>query len=132
VYAAQPVVIDRPVWRADLLETVDGPAGSWDRTHHHPRFRGWEPGPRQYDEGLTADPLAWLSAQLSDLSGLLAGAELPLDTVGPSDAADLAAAAPLIAATVGSLLEKVRAGALGNPPAGADLSELAGARVGWL
>src|SRR5262249_40422250 len=35
IYAAQPIVIDRPVWRADLLESVDGPAGSHDRTHHH-------------------------------------------------------------------------------------------------
>jgi hypothetical protein len=24
IYAAQPIVIDRPVWRADLLETVAG------------------------------------------------------------------------------------------------------------
>ena len=44
IYAAQPIVIDRPVWRADLFETVAGAPGSHDRTHHHPHFRGWEPG----------------------------------------------------------------------------------------
>jgi hypothetical protein len=125
-------VIDRPIWRADLLETIDGPPGSGDRTHHHPRFRGWEPGRRQYDEALTADPLAWLRAQLSDLPGLLAGADLPAASVGPSDARDLASASGEIAATVGALLEEVRAGTLGNPPEGASMAELAGARVGWL
>ncbi len=53
IYAFQPIVIDRPVWRADLLESVTGRRGSYDRTHHHPRVRGWEPGGRQYDPGLT-------------------------------------------------------------------------------
>src|SRR5437588_5253504 len=48
IYAAQPIVIDRPIWRADLLESVAGPVGSHDRTHHHPHFRGWEPGTRKY------------------------------------------------------------------------------------
>lgn len=132
VYAAQPIVIDRPVWRADLLETIEGDPGSWDRTHHHPRFRGWEPGRRQYDEKLTGDPLAWLEGRLRDLPGLLEGAGLAADTVGPDDAAHLAAAAPQIVAAVAGLLEAVRAGELGNPPAGAEPAELIGARVGWL
>ena len=44
-YSAQPIEIGRPVWRADLLESVEGPPGSFDRTHHHPAFTGWEPGP---------------------------------------------------------------------------------------
>lgn len=129
IYAAQPIVIDRPVWRADLFETVDGPVGSQDRTHHHPRFRGWEPGRRQYDEGLTADPVAWLAARLSDLTGLLEGAELDRDLVGPDDARQLAESAPQIAAEVGELLARVRAGELAHPPETADS---AGARVGWL
>lgn len=132
VYAAQPVVIDRPIWRADLLETLAGPPGSWDRTHHHPRFRGWEPGPRQYDPDLTADPMAWLARRLSDLPGLLAGAEMASEVVGANDAAGLAAAAGSISAAVGDLLARVRAGELGNPPEGASMEELAGARVGWL
>jgi hypothetical protein len=132
VYAAQPVVIDRPIWRADLLETVDGPPGSWDRTHHHPSFRGWEPGRRQYDPELSADPIAWVAARLSDLPGLLAGASLADDTVGPTDVAELASTAGSISATVSDLLARVRAGELARPPEGATRSELAGARVGWL
>jgi hypothetical protein len=138
VYAAQPIVIDRPIWRADLLETVDGPPGSGDRFHHHPIFRGWEPGHRKYDEEIKADPAGWLENQLSDLPALLAGAQVPTDEVGPAEAAQLAAAAPQIAATVAALMEKVRAGELGRAPeAGpndADEADVAvtGVRAGWL
>ncbi|MGH9115929.1 MAG: hypothetical protein ACRDWW_08890 [Acidimicrobiales bacterium] len=133
IYAAQPIVIDRPVWRADLLESVDGPAGSFDRTHHHPRFRGWEPGSRQFEPAMSADPVGWLTGRLADLPGLLAGAEIDQDEVGPDDARLLAGAAPEIAATVASLLERVRAGELGRPPAGVAAGETpSSARVGWL
>jgi hypothetical protein len=132
IYAAQPIVIDRPVWRADFLETVDGPSGSYDRTHHHPRFRAWEPGHRQYDSDLTADPITWLETRLQDLPGLLAGAEMGAEASGPSDAADLAARAPDIAAAVAGLLERVRAGELARAPEGAETGASQGARTGWL
>ena len=133
VYAAQPIVIDRPVWRADLLESVDGPPGSHDRTHHHPNFRGWEPGRRRFEDGLTDDPLGWLTAQLSDLPSLLAGAEMPLEAVGPSDARQLAAAAPGITEAVADLLGRVRAGELAQPPEPAGNGDSpAGARISWL
>ena len=133
VYAAQPIVIDRPVWRADLLETVAGQPGSHDRTHHHPRFRGWEPGRRQYDEGMTGDPIGWLQQRLEDLPGLLAGAELDPSVAGPHDAAEMAAAAPQIAATVRDLLQRVRAGELGREPVtDPDAPAAAGVRASWL
>ncbi|MDA8046181.1 MAG: hypothetical protein M0Z30_13240 [Actinomycetota bacterium] len=132
VYAAQPIVIDRPVWRADLLETVAGEAGSHDRTHHHPRFRAWEPGRRRYEPGLSADPLTWLQQQLEDLPGLLAGAELPAGSAAPGDAAAMARTAPQITDVVRDLLARVRSGELGRPPEGAAPRELAGARVSWL
>src|SRR6516225_89022 len=133
VYAAQPIVIDRPVWRADLFESVAGRPGSHDRTHHHPRFRGWEPGKRQYDEALTADPVGWLTARLEDLPGLLKGAEIDADVAGPDDARQLADSAPAIAGTVSSLLARVRAGELGGPPEGTAPGEpVTDARVGWL
>jgi hypothetical protein len=131
IYAAQPIVIDRPVWRADLFETVAGPPGSHDRTHHHPRFRAWEPGKREYDPEMTADPVGWVAGQLADLPGLLAGADLPGDAAGPRDAKELADAATEIAATVGRLLAGVRAGELGQPPEGG-ADEVVGARTGWL
>ena len=133
VYAAQPIVIDRPIWRADLLETVDGKPGSHDRTHHHPRFRGWEPGKRQFEPELSSDPIAWLTGRLQDLPSLLEGAEIDPDETGANDAADLAKAAPEIAAAVESLLARVRNGELAKPPdflaAGDDFT---GARVSWL
>jgi hypothetical protein len=135
IYAAQPIVIDRPLWRADFLETVDGPPGSYDRTHHHPKFRAWEPGRRKYEAELTADPIAWLEAQLRDLPRLLAGADITSDEPGPLDAAELAGAAPEIAAAVARLLERVRGGELARPPdAQREPREPAsvGARTGWL
>jgi hypothetical protein len=116
VYAAQPIVIDRPVWRADLLESVAGPPGSHDRTHHHPRFRGWEPGGRHYDPALSEDPIGWLAKQLANLPGLLAGAELQDNEIGSDDARALAAAAPDIAGAVAALLGRVRAGELAKAP----------------
>ena len=136
VYAAQPVVIDRPIWRADLLETVDGTPGSHDRTHHHPRFRGWEPGRRQFEPELSADPIGWLTGRLQDLGSLLAGAEIDPDEVGANDAVELANAAPEIAAAVESLLVRVRNGELAKPPdslaGGGDRGDSSGARVSWL
>ena len=36
IYSAQTIEIGDLIWRADLLESVDGPPGSFDRTHHHP------------------------------------------------------------------------------------------------
>jgi hypothetical protein len=116
IYAAQPIVIDRPVWRADLLESVEGPVGSHDRTHHHPRVRGWEPGSRQFEVSLSENPIGWLTEQLGNLPELLAGADLESAEVGPDDARQLAGAAPEIAGTVASLLDRVRAGELGQPP----------------
>src|SRR2546427_3409574 len=45
IYSAQPITVGRPIWRADLLESVAGAPGSFNRTHHHPACQGWEPGP---------------------------------------------------------------------------------------
>jgi hypothetical protein len=131
IYAAQPILIDRPIWRADLLETVAGPPGSHDRTHHHPRFRGWEPGRRQFDREMMHDPIGWLTDRLQDLPGLFEGAEMDPADAGPDDAADLAAAAPEIARTVQDLLARVRKGELAKEPAGG-AEALTAARVGWL
>jgi hypothetical protein len=116
VYSAQPIEVGQPIWRADLLESVDGRAGSFDRTHHHPRFTGWNPGRRVFVPELSADPLGWLGTQLADLGALLASAGLPADTAGPGDARDLREAAPEIVAAARRLLDRVHAGELGLPP----------------
>ena len=131
IYAAQPIVIDRPVWRADFLETAEGPPGSYDRTHHHPRFRGWEPGRRQFDPQMTEDPIGWLEKRLQDLPALLEGAEIDAGEAGEHDADELAATAPAIAKTVEELLARVRAGELGKEPETGPEPPVA-ARVSWL
>jgi hypothetical protein len=139
IYSAQPIEVGQPVWRADLLESVAGPPGSFDRTHHHPAFSGWEPGRRVFVRELSADPLGWLGARLADLDGLLASAGFPDGTAGPDDAASLRAVAPEIVDATRRLLEKVRSGELGRPPreaapapAGSTAPDAAGIRAGWL
>lgn len=127
VYSAQPIEVDRPLWRADLLESVDQP-GSFDRTHHHPRFRGWEPTRREFVTELSADPVQWVGSRLADLDGLLgeAGGD---DRVEPTDAEALRRAVPEILGALQRLLDGVRDGELAQPPSDADLTS---ARVSWL
>ena len=143
VYSAQPIEVGQPVWRADLLESVDGPPGSFDRTHHHPAFSGWEPGRRVFVRELSADPLGWLGARLADLDGLLASAGFPADAAGPDDARSLRDAAPEIVDATRRLLGQVRSGELGQPPAGEAMAggapaaaapgpDAAVIRAGWL
>src|SRR5258708_18792389 len=77
IYSARPIEVGQPVWRADLLEAADGPPGSLNRAHHHPRFDGWEPGHRVSDERLSAGPVQGMSGQLSDSAALLVRAGVP-------------------------------------------------------
>lgn len=114
IYSARPIGVERPLWRADLLESADGPAGSFDRTHHHPAFQDWEPGNRVFVEELSADPLGWLAERLSDLDGLLADAGVSPDEIGPTDAAQVRDATPEIVDTVRRLLDRVWAGELAD------------------
>jgi hypothetical protein len=137
IYSAQPIEVGRPIWRADLLESVAGPPGSFDRTHYHPAFRDWGPGRRVFVRELSADPLGWLGRQLADLDGLLAAAGFPAGTAGPDDADHLRGAAPEIVDAARRLLDQVRAGELGTPPrdqtpAGEPASEPPSIRAGWL
>ena len=133
IYSAQPIEVGQPIWRADLLESVAGRPGSFDRTHHHPRFAGWNPGRRAYVKELSADPLGWLGTQLADLDALLDSAGVPAEVAGPSDAEDLRHAVPEIVDTARRLLDKVWSGELGNPPGGqASADGAALVRAGWL
>jgi hypothetical protein len=129
IYAAQPIAVDRPIWRVDLLETVAGTPGSFDRTHHHPRFRGWEPGRRQFDDELSARPIGWVGDQLADLDNLLARAGIEPGAVGPDDAEQLRDAVPEILDAVRRLLVKVYAGELAIPPGDEPALSV---RHGWL
>lgn len=130
VYSAQPIGIGRPIWRADLLETVTGPPGSFDRAHHHPRFEGWEPGGRCFARELSADPLGWVGAKLANLEGLLEEAGIAdRVAIAEADGDQLRRAVPEILTTVGRLLDRVRAGELAQAPGTRPLSS---ARTGWL
>jgi hypothetical protein len=129
IYSAQPISVGQPVWRADLLESVAGKPGSYDRTHHHPAFRGWEPGKRVFVKELSADPIGWVGGKLSGLPELLAEAGVPADLAAPGDADALREAVPEIMAATQRLLTRVRAGELGQPP-GSD--PVTSARTSWL
>jgi hypothetical protein len=129
IYASRPINVGQPIWRADLLESVDGPPGSFDRTHHHPQTRGWEPGRRAFERGLSADPLGWVADRLRDLPGLVAQAGLPADSVSADDVRQMRESAPEIIDATGRLLERIHAGELARAPVDStgDL-----ARTGWL
>jgi hypothetical protein len=129
IYSAQPIAIDAPIWRGDLLESVEGEYGSFDRTHHHPRFRGWEPGRRHFVPELSAAPLDWVADRLADLPTLLDEARVDPSTAGPHDADELRRAVPEILATVRRLFERIAAGELARPPADAAAASI---RAGWL
>lgn len=129
IYSAQPIGVDEPLWRVDLLESAAGPPGSFDRTHHHPAFRGWDPGRRHFVRELSADPLGWLAGNLADLAGVLERAGAQPHEADAADAASLRDSVPEIMDVVRRTLEKVQAGKLGVPPPGSGPDS---ARVGWL
>jgi hypothetical protein len=129
IYSATPVAAGRPIWRVDLLESVDGKPGSYDRTHHHPAFsESWDPRPREFLRELSADPLGWVGEQLADLPGILKRAGAPEDIAHPDDEASLREMAPVIVGATRVMLDKVRAGELGVAPAG----DSGSIRAGWL
>jgi hypothetical protein len=130
IYSAVPIGVGKPIWRVDVLESVDGKPGSFDRTHHHPKFtEKWDPTPRVFLRELSQDPLGWLAGQLADLPGILDRAEVPQDVADPSDAASLKDMAPAIVGVAGMMLDKVRAGELGTAPGDDAVDSI---RNGWL
>ena len=129
IYSARPISIAEPVWRADLLESADGPPGSLNRAHHHPNMRDWEPGKRVFDRALSSDPVGWVGTMLSYLEGLLDRAGIDVDAALAADAENLRGAVPEVQRAVTGMLDRVKAGELGKPPDGDDLTS---ARVSWL
>ncbi len=128
IYSSRPIEVAEPVWRADLLETADGPPGSLNRAHHHPGVKNWEPGRRVFDPAMTADPVSWVGTQLTDLEGLLGAAGIEVDENLAADAQSLRAVVPQVQRVVGAMLDRVKAGELARAPDG----QVASARVSWL
>lgn len=129
IYSARPIHVDRPIWRVDLLESVKGRPGSFDRTHHHPTFTDWDPSSRVFDRELSGDPLQWLAAKLTDLDGVLDRAGVARDEVIAADVTELRACVPEILDSVERLLTRVRKGELGRAP---DDGSATSVRASWL
>jgi hypothetical protein len=108
--AAQRVVIDEPVFRADLFDQVGHPAGNLRSAHFHPRFHGVEPCDRHWRDEIKRDPTGWLSAELDDLPRLLArsGLEVADSPWLDADAMALRDAVPAVVAAVESTWASVR------------------------
>jgi hypothetical protein len=128
IYSARPVGIEEPIWRADLLERAEGPPASFGRTHHHPRFRGWEPTPRAFVPELSADPVEWVGERLRDPEPLLREARVDIAQLGARDVADLQAAVPEILECLRRTLTAVHEGRLATAPD----SAVDSARLSWL
>lgn len=117
VYSAVPIRIDRPIWRVDLLETVESEPGSLNRAHHHPRFNGWEPGPRAFVEDLSAEPLGWVRDRFATIDAVFGDAGVDVGEVGADDLESLRAAGPAVVAQLEYMLSEVAAGRAGLAPA---------------
>jgi hypothetical protein len=109
--AAQRVVIDQPVFRADLFDVMTAPPGNLESAHFHPNFDGVEPCDRVWPEAIKQDPTGWLAGELSDLGQLLrrAGADSADAAWVETDATALRAAIPAIVASVEATWSAVRA-----------------------
>jgi hypothetical protein len=109
--AAQRVVIDQPVFRADLFDIVGEPAGNLASAHFHDSFEGVEPNDRLWPDGIKRDPTGWLADELGDLGRLLARSGVVVeDRAGVErDAIALGDAVPAIVAAVNATWDAVRA-----------------------
>jgi hypothetical protein len=109
-FAAERVVIDQPVFRADLFDQTTHPPGNLRSAHFHPGFDGIEPSDRSWDEAIQRDPTTWLAAQLADLPGLLerSGVDVSGAPWLDADAAALRDAVPTVVAAVEATWAEVR------------------------
>ena len=109
--AAQRIVIDDPLFRADLFDQVDRPVGNLRSAHFHPHFDGVEPSERHWSDDLRAEPIAWLVDQLADLPRLVreASVDLPDRSSLERDGEALRSVLPAIVAAVEAAWDEVRA-----------------------
>lgn len=115
-YSAYPIAVRTAIWRADLLGSVAAGPGARDRMHYHPAMADDEPGDRQYDPAIRADPLVWITAQLEQIEQIVA-AKVPDVTVYGGDLREIRRQVPLIAASVAQMMEQVHRGELAKGPA---------------
>jgi len=99
--AAQQIVADQPLWRADLFDRLDGVPGGFEAAHFHPRFLGVEPCEREWADEVKKAPWDWLRRRLSDVPDIAAEAGVRL-TDPDAERADVAADAAVIVAAAQS------------------------------
>ncbi len=131
IYSAVPIEVGKPIWRVDLLESVDGKPGSFNRTHHHPKFsRGVGPDlPRLRARAVHRTRSAGWPASSPTCRESSTGRRSRRTSPTPSDAASLKDMAPAIVGVTGMMLDKVQAGELGTAPADDAVDSI---RNGWL
>jgi hypothetical protein len=95
--AAQVIVADQPLWRADLFDRVGGVPGGFEAAHFHPRFIGAEPCDRTWADEVRKTPWDWLLGRLSDIPDIVATAGARL-TDPDAERAEVAADAAMIVA----------------------------------
>lgn len=95
--AAQVIVADQPLWRADLFDRIGGVPGGFEAAHFHPRFIGVEPCERAWAEEVKRAPWDWLLGRLSDVPGIAAAAGAQLADPD-AERAEVAADAEMIVA----------------------------------
>ena len=111
--AAQRVVIDMQLFRADLFDLVDAPPGNLEHAHFHSGFDGVEPRDREWPAAIKEDPTGWLSGELADLPRIFERSGTPVvdaDAIA-RDADALRAATPAIVTAVEETWRTVRTGA---------------------
>jgi hypothetical protein len=79
--AAQRYVLDRPIWRADLFDRLDRPAGTFSAAHFHATFDGVEPSDRMWSTEIKHDPWSWAVGQLSNIDKLCEPNGIDVDSV---------------------------------------------------
>lgn len=114
-YSAYPIDIRTAIWRADLLGSVAAGPGARDRMHYHPLMADDEPGDRQYDPAITADPLDWIAMQIEQVEKIVA-AKVPDVTAYRHDLAEIRRQAPLIVGSIEQMMEQVHRMELANEP----------------
>ena len=109
-FAAERVVIDTPVFRADLFDQVNAPPGNLRSAHFHPYFDGIEPCDRHWRPVIKQDPIRWLEGELGDLRALLARGRVDVAQAPwvDDDAAALREAIPIVTAAVERAWDTVR------------------------
>jgi hypothetical protein len=117
--AAERVVIERPMFRADLFDRLDASPGNLACAHFHPIFDGVEPCYRQWPDELRRDPVGWLRAELADLAHLLQRSGLRASDAEwlDADAAAVRDALPQLMDAVEATLAESRATSSSPAPA---------------